>query len=294
MFNQMSSRSAAGAALLCLLVAPVIGAGPDQIGTFTGTLKSKGLNPLTGDKISTKSVATLQVAADNSTTLTVDGANFRGHVDNSFSATKANLLLFGPGNSLLSSLITYKGTSIKGTVQIQDLTAPFAASNGKLKLKNTSTSAPVGLANGTFTQDVNTTVPDGGTLFQTLFIPDIGIVRDVNVVINATHSFTTDFDIFLTSPSGTTVTLTTDNGSNGDNFTNTIFDDDNSTRSITSVAPSEAPFTGRFRPEDPLYVLDGQPSAGNWVLTVTDDFVPDEGSLQSWTLQINSEPLTGF
>ena len=56
--------------------------------------------------------------------------------------------------------------------------------------------------------------------------------------------------------------LTNRNGGSGDNFTNTVFDDE----AATSITAGAAPFTGSFRPVDALSAFDGQTVQGPWVL----------------------------
>ncbi len=72
-------------------------------------------------------------------------------------------------------------------------------------------------------------------------------IVDVNVTINITHTNDEDLDIFLMLPTARD-RASTDNGNGGDNYTNTIFDDAAGI-SITAASP---PFTGTFRPEEPL------------------------------------------
>lgn len=107
-------------------------------------------------------------------------------------------------------------------------------------------------------------------------------ITDVNVTINIPHTFTADLDIFLISPAGTRVELTTDNGSSGDNYTNTVFDQEAS-NPITGGSP---PFTGTYTPEGNLASLYGEMSGGEWTLEVTDDFSQDGGSIERFTLEL--------
>ena len=59
-----------------------------------------------------------------------------------------------------------------------------------------------------------------------LAMPSIARASDEDVKIgNITHTYNSDLDIFLIAPNGTRVELSTDNGTSGDNFIDTIFDD---------------------------------------------------------------------
>jgi subtilisin-like proprotein convertase family protein/subtilisin family serine protease len=109
-----------------------------------------------------------------------------------------------------------------------------------------------------------------------------GTIQDINVTVNITHTWDEDLDVFLISPTGTRVELFTDVGSSGDNFTNTVLDD----QAATLISAGAPPFTGTFRPEGSLAALNGQNANGTWTLELTDDVASDEGVLNSWTLSI--------
>lgn len=124
------------------------------------------------------------------------------------------------------------------------------------------------------------------TYTSTINIPGGGDIIDVNVSVNITHTWVSDLTINITSPSGTVVELTSNNGGNGDNYTDTVFDQDASTP-ITSGTP---PFTGTFRPEGDLTDFNGEDAEGVWTLTVIDAFNLDGGQLNSWGLEVCVEP----
>ena len=74
--------------------------------------------------------------------------------------------------------------------------------------------------------------------------------------------------------------MSSDNGSSGDNYTNTLFDD----LCATNVTSGAAPFSGCFKPETLLSGFATQVSNGTWTLVVTDDTSSDSGTLNSWSL----------
>lgn len=115
-------------------------------------------------------------------------------------------------------------------------------------------------------------------------ITDDEVITDVNVTVTISHNWNNDLDIFLISPSGTTVELSTDNGNDNDNdYTATVFDQE-ATTAITSGA---SPFTGTFIPEGDLSTIYGQMSAGDWTLSVDDDFgFADGGQIIDFTLEL--------
>ena len=71
-------------------------------------------------------------------------------------------------------------------------------------------------------------IPDGGTLTTTLSVAGSDpYLLDVDLRTDIVHPFPQDLDITLTSPAGTVVTITTDNGSGAaDAFNGTVWDDD--------------------------------------------------------------------
>ncbi|PHR72480.1 MAG: hypothetical protein COA67_04345 [Lutibacter sp.] len=130
--------------------------------------------------------------------------------------------------------------------------------------------------------DIPMTISSSGTptITSTLDIAAGVNITDVNIQINISHTWNSDLDITLTSPNGTVVELTSDNGGSGDNYTDTIFDD----QAGTSITSGSSPFTGSFSPEGSLSAFNGESSFGTWTLTVTDDTSADGGTLNSWTV----------
>ncbi|MBN8681579.1 MAG: choice-of-anchor L domain-containing protein [Chitinophagales bacterium] len=110
-----------------------------------------------------------------------------------------------------------------------------------------------------------------------------GVVQ--SVCVNVAHPWIDDVDLFLVSPGGQVLELSTDNGAGGDNMTNTCFTPV-ATNSIVTNNPLAAPFTGNFMPEGNFADLwDGAfPTNGEWVLQVRDDQNGFNGSLLGWNI----------
>jgi subtilisin-like proprotein convertase family protein len=138
------------------------------------------------------------------------------------------------------------------------------------------TEQPVGPNNGDVTNSIITIADDVN-------------IEDVNVTINIDHTYVGDLDISLIGPDGTTEVVLVDRvGSNGDNFTNTTFDD----AAATSINSASAPFTGTFSPDGSLADFNGMQSAGDWTLQITDNANLDGGTLLNWSIQICTDPAT--
>ena len=74
--------------------------------------------------------------------------------------------------------------------------------------------------------------------------------------------------------------IVSDNGGSGPGYFEPLFAD----TALTPVASGSAPFTGSFKPTQPLAALDGQTATGTWMLEVTDDAAGDTGSLTGYQL----------
>jgi len=107
-------------------------------------------------------------------------------------------------------------------------------------------------------------------------------ILDVNVLLNVQHTFDADLSFSLISPSGTEIILAGGVGVDGDNFTDTYFDDEAAVAIDSSAAAP--PFTGVFRPIEKLWLFDGENSLGEWKLRVTDNGFQDGGFLLGWSV----------
>ncbi|GJQ28665.1 MAG: hypothetical protein HBSAPP03_05490 [Phycisphaerae bacterium] len=113
-------------------------------------------------------------------------------------------------------------------------------------------------------------------------IADARQILDVNVRLRMTHTYTSDLIISLISPQGTEVILSNRRGGEGDNFTNTLFDDE----AGLPISSGTAPFAGAFRPDTALGFIDGQSAAGRWTLKINDTTPLNTGQVLNWALDI--------
>ena len=130
--------------------------------------------------------------------------------------------------------------------------------------------------------DTPVAIPDLDTINSSINVPDGFTIDDVNVTLDITHTYDADLDVYLISPQGTRVELFTDVGGNGANFTNTTLDDE----CATPITGGTVPFTGCYQPEGSLSDFDGENSSGVWTLELSDDYLADAGTLQSWSLEV--------
>lgn len=132
--------------------------------------------------------------------------------------------------------------------------------------------------------DTPLNIPDANNfgIASVINVPDPMLITDVNVTVNVTHTWDSDVVLRLFSPTGTDMFLTFRNGADGDDYTNTFFDD----AAATNVIFGTAPFNGAFQPEEPLSAFNTELSTGNWTLIAYDLAAQDTGTLLDWSLEI--------
>ena len=139
-----------------------------------------------------------------------------------------------------------------------------------------------------FLQDTDVNFVDNTTQTSVQTISGFsGAPLDVDVIINATHTWVSDVTFELVGPGGQTATLIANEGGNGDDFVMTHFDDE----AANAIVGADAPFTGSFQPESPLSVFDGLDPNGDWTLNIIDSAGGDTGTVDNWELILNSDGL---
>ena len=108
-----------------------------------------------------------------------------------------------------------------------------------------------------------------------------GTVMHAAILLDIAHTYTADVDISLLSPGGSTLDISSDNGSSGDNYTFTTFED-----GCTPVTSGSPPYSGCFSPEQALSTVNGQSATGVWTLKAVDDLGGIAGVLNSWSLAL--------
>jgi len=134
-----------------------------------------------------------------------------------------------------------------------------------------------------------------------LAIPDVSFVTDSVIVAGAgtylsklvlnlavTHTENADLDITLTSPAGTIVTVSTDNGGALDDVFNGTACDPDGTDTITDHVYTNLVVATPLTPEGAFDNFLGQDPNGTWTLTITDDLSGDVGTLVSWSLDVTT------
>lgn len=155
----------------------------------------------------------------------------------------------------------------------------------------------------TFTNANNLTInPINTPIFSNIqvtgVIPNVlspNILRSI-CIDSLSHPWIDDIDVYLITPGGQFIELTTDNGGNGGNglgpdfYLHTCFTPNAATRINFPgplAPPSAVPFTGDWLPEGEWSDIWGGPVNGQWRLQLIDDTNSAVGTLHSWTLTFN-------
>jgi len=136
----------------------------------------------------------------------------------------------------------------------------------------------------TLCRTVNIPLPDHSTRMDSVQV-QLGsgcVIQDVNVRIGSlNHTWDADVSIYLRK--GTVGSKIVNKvGGSGDNFINTVLNDS----AATPIASGVAPFTGSFRPSNPLTPFNFGAGLGDgyWQFVMTDTATGDTGLLTNWCL----------
>jgi hypothetical protein len=110
-----------------------------------------------------------------------------------------------------------------------------------------------------------------------------------STTVGVDHTWVGDLTFQLTSPGGRTVTVINaagGPGNSGNNFCQTRLED-GAANSIQNVLIGQAPFTGTFRPNQPLARFAGDSATGIWNLFARDDAFLDVGSVRAFSVEVS-------
>ena len=108
-------------------------------------------------------------------------------------------------------------------------------------------------------------IPDNASVISLLTVTGLpGAIVDVDVTIDIIHPQSDQLDIFLVSPSGRTVTLTTDCGrDNDDVFAGTTFDDQAGSN-VRNFTFTDKVVATPLQPEEAMAAFNGESAEGPW------------------------------
>ncbi len=123
-------------------------------------------------------------------------------------------------------------------------------------------------------------LPFGVITMDSVYIEQYGLVLDLDVNLSINHSNDEDLYIWIYRSGISNTELSTSNGGNGANYTNTTFDDE----AEIPITQSTAPFTGSFKPEQVLSVYNETELHGTWKLRMLNNSHTLTGQLVNWCM----------
>lgn len=240
-----------------------------------------------------------------------DDANPGGQVPystNNGLATDHNYFLVNPATLLVpeEALGAFLGEDPNGTWTLT-IADQFIGESGSLdswSLHLTTIDQAPSLATTGASNNTPVAIVDLGVTTSTIEVSGAGgYLFDVDVTTFITHTYSSDLDITVQSPAGTVVTLTTDNGGSLDNvFNGTLWDDDANPGGqvpyttndglVTDHAYVDLTLASPLVPEEALAAFVGENPNGTWTITISDPWAGDTGSLDSWSLDIETATCT--
>jgi subtilisin-like proprotein convertase family protein len=133
--------------------------------------------------------------------------------------------------------------------------------------------------------DTGLPIPDDdpGGVSHTINVPDACTIADVNIDVMIEHTFIYDLVIKI-EHLGKTVVVWNQNCWSEDDI-DVVFDDEG------SAVVCASPTVGNVIPFEALSFFDGDNAAGDWIITVSDHWGADTGTLVRWSVHI--EPTVG-
>lgn len=159
--------------------------------------------------------------------------------------------------------------------------------------KNISLGYTISTACNTYTNTTPLPIPDGignetpgASVSNIISVPISGIISDVNIGLNVTHTYPNDLVVKIKNPANTVEVPVWDRACAGNNNFNVTLND--GSPAFTCVAN----MTGTFSPSSPLTVFNGAQANGTWTLSVSDFYNVDTGTLNSWFVQVCTDTYT--
>ena len=135
-------------------------------------------------------------------------------------------------------------------------------------------------------------IPDNGSLLRTLNVSGAGAtLGELFLVTDIAHTRNDNLDVFLVSPGGVTVTVTTDNGGSFASGYVSMDWYDQAGVGLANGAVTDATFqngasVSPMVTEGALSAFNGTNPNGTWKLLVVDDAATNTGTLRGWSLDV--------
>jgi subtilisin-like proprotein convertase family protein len=192
----------------------------------------------------------------------------------------ANNTPVAEGTTMTSSDTSVNITGLSDSVTYDAYVASNCDTNGFSDYSGVvSFSTPFDNGCGAYTSSPNLTIDDDNDPEDIIVVSGTGpqVLSDLNVALKIDHTWLSDLDITLTSPSGNSIEIISDLCGLNDNF-DIVLDDEGEDFAC------DTPTVGVFIPEGLLSGFDGEVFDGDWTLSIIDDGGGDDGILIEWCL----------
>ncbi len=272
----------------------VVGGGQTNSAATTVTVVN------TGAAFAITSPNTTNVSWNTASTQTITWS-VAGTTGNGINTANVNILLSTDGGATFP-IVLAAGTANDGSETVTLPSTPSPTCRIMIEAvgnifyavsKNIALGYTISTSCNTYTNSTSLPIPDGagaevsgGVATSTINVPITGVISDVNIGLNVTHTYPNDLVIAIDSPGNVTEAPVWNRACAGNNNFNVTLND--GSPAFTCVAN----MTGTFSPSSPLSVFNGGQANGTWTLSASDSYNQDTGTLNSWFVQVCTDVYT--
>jgi subtilisin-like proprotein convertase family protein len=199
---------------------------------------------------------------------------------------------------MLHSRLRVRIARLLPSIAAAALLASAPASPGAAQTLGVVPPAPPGCTETTtvFTQNTPAPIPDPGTVISTITVSGMGpYLWDLNVQTFLTHADNGNVELRLTSPQGTLMDFSFQNGIGAaDVFNGAIWDDDAGDTNPPGPASLAVYQSGQLmspvEPDGSFGAFYGENPNGVWTLEIRDILAGQSGTMNSWKLEVTTLP----
>lgn len=246
-------------------------------------------------RVTSQNTSNLNLTPGSFQAITWDVANTNS---GSVNVSNVNILLSTDGGYTYTTLLANTPNDGSETINVPFTSAPhcrimveavnnifYAVNDEEFAINYTVTTT----CQPTYTSASNLNIPisDSQEANHIINVPDSGIISDVTVSIDISHTWVNDLVVTLTHPNGTSASKVWNRNCSDENNIVITFQDwaDNINCSQTNNGNT-------FAPSELLDVFESLDASGNWQINVKDLAAGDDGTLNSWSLDICTETAT--